>query len=375
MDVLSPETQPFLFGHDAEEKTLAELWARGTLAGSWLFCGPKGVGKATLAYRLARFVLAQSSQEKGLFGEEPAPLSMDMPVSHPVFRAVSLRAHPGLKVIERVLKDDELKSRQALIESGKALDPEAEKERKRFDEIRVSDIREAGDFLRRTSAAGGWRVMIIDSADEMNTNAANALLKSLEEPPSRTIIVLVSHSPGRLLPTIRSRCRRLTLKPLKKDVLAEFLMQNRPDRTEDEINALSLLADGSPGLALTLADGGGLELFRGILELFRRFPDFSIPALYDFAEKTLKDKEKMRLAQSLLLQWLVRTGISLSAGDAAEHILPEEGEIIRRIGEVLAPVDLMEISEEIRGIFQDIDLDQKQTFVNACLKIQKEGEK
>ncbi len=375
MDVISPETQPFLFGHDAEEKTLAELWARGTLAGSWLFCGPKGVGKATLAYRLARFVLAQSSEEKGLFAEEPAPFSMDMPVSHPVFRAVSLRTHPGLKVIERALKDEELKSRQALIESGKTLDPEVEKERKRFDEIRVSDIRDAGDFLRRTSAAGGWRIMIIDSADEMNTNAANALLKSLEEPPPRTVIVLVSHNPGRLLPTIRSRCRRLTLKPLKKDILAEFLMRNRPDRTEDEIKALSLLADGSPGLALTLADGGGLELFRGILELFRRFPDFSIPALYDFAEKTLKDKEKMKLAQSLLLQWLVRTGISLSAGDAIENILPEEGGIIRKIAEILTPVDLMDISEEIRGIFQDIDLDQKQAFVNACLKIQKGGEK
>ena len=368
----APEQQAKLFGHEEAEKNILDLWNKGTLAGSWLITGSKGVGKATFAYRVARFVLAQESDEKGLFGNE-TPSSLYLAEADHIFKAVALRTHPDLKVIERSLKEEEIKSRQALLEAGKTLDPETEKERKRFDEIRVSDIREAGDFLRRTSAVGGWRIVIIDSADEMNVNAANALLKSLEEPPNQTLLLLISHNPGRLLPTIRSRCRKIPLKPLKKDILENFLQENRPHLAPEEYHSTALLAEGSPGLGLSLIDEGGVALFKKLLELFYAFPAFEVPQLYEFAEKTLKDKEKMKMAQDMLLRWLNRLSIALSQAKEIEEIVPHEKMILQKFAAHLNPLELMDISDEIKGMFLDIDLDQKQAFVNACLKLQRKG--
>lgn len=368
-----PEEQTDLFGHDKAEKTLLELWNNKRLAGSWLFCGPKGIGKATLAYRLARFILAQPEKnEISLFGEEEKPTSLAIQEDDPVFKSVAQRAAPGLCVIECALKEDELKSRQALVDAGKPLDPETEKSRKRYDEIRITDIRDAENFLHLTAGANGWRVMIIDSADDMNANAANALLKSLEEPPPKTVIILISHQPGKLLPTIRSRCRKMQLKPLENNKLNDIVKTKTENVPEQELHTLTLLSEGSLGKALSLYEQDGVSIFKQMISLLSDFPKLSAPALYAFTEKTLKEKDVMKTAQALFIQWLSRVCIQSQTGEG-EEIFPSERPIMERLQNCIEPLRLMEITEEFQKAFADTDLDQKQVFVNAFLKLQREA--
>ena len=370
-DVKQPEEQSSLFGFDAAQNLLLDLWNRGTLAGAWLFCGPKGIGKATLAYRLARFVLAQPDDDGGLFGAPEPPKTLDVPESDPVFGSIAQRTNPGLKVVEFALKDDEVKDRQALIDAGKPLDPEVEKKRRRYDEIRVTDIRDAENFLHLTAGANGWRVMIIDAADDMNVNAENALLKSLEEPPAKTLIILISHVPGKLLPTIRSRCRKLLLKPLPDEMLTNILKSKINGLGDDELVALTRLARGSLGRALSLIDADGVKLFRQMLALFADFPLYSVARFYDLVEKTLKDKDALKLAQTLLLQWLTNVCVCGGKGENDAEIFAGEIALRERVQRHIPVLRLMELIDEIRRGFADIDLDQKQVFVNAFSKLQR----
>ena len=368
-----PEEQTELFGHDVAQKTLLDLWNSKRLAGSWLFCGPKGIGKATLAYRLARFVLAQPEKnEISLFGEEETPLSLDISEDNPVFKSVAQRTNPGLRVVECSLKDDEQKSRQALIDAGKSLDPETERDRKRFDEIRITDIRDAETFLHLTASANGWRVMIIDAAEDMNVNAANALLKSLEEPPPKTIIILISHQPGKLLPTIRSRCQKISLKPLENEDLENILATRLSNLADQELKTLAFLAEGSLGKAFSLYEQNGVSVFMQMLDCFSSFPEMKITALYDFAEKKLKEKNTLKMAQSLFLQWLGRVCIQSQTRRKTE-MFPGEIQIMTRLQTRIDPLRLMEITEELQRTFADTDLDQKQIFINAFLKLQREA--
>lgn len=370
-DVKQPEEQSSLFGFDAAQNLLLDLWNRGTLAGAWLFCGPKGIGKATLAYRLARFVLAQPDDDGGLFGAPEPPKTLDVPESDPVFGSIAQRTNPGLKVVEFALKDDEVKDRQTLIDAGKPLDPEVERKRRRYDEIRVTDIRDAENFLHLTAGANGWRVMIIDAADDMNVNAENALLKSLEEPPAKTLIILISHVPGKLLPTIRSRCRKLLLKPLSDEMLTNILKSKINGLGNDELVALTRLARGSLGRALSLIDADGVKLFRQMLALFADFPLYSVARLYDLVEKTLKDKDALKLAQTLLLQWLTNVCVCGGKGENDAEIFAGEIALRERVQRHIPVLRLMELIDEIRRGFADIDLDQKQVFVNAFSKLQR----
>jgi DNA polymerase-3 subunit delta' len=205
---------------------LAEAAAGGRLHHAWLISGPEGVGKATLALRFLRWLLAGRPAGR-------APLAV--PETHPVFRRIAAGAHPDLRVLA----------------------PEAgEKGVKRI--IRVEDARAVARFLSLTPAEGGWRGVLVDEAEAMNPEAQNALLKTLEEPPARAVLVLTSHAPDRLLPTIRSRCRRLDLFPLPETEVASLLERLLPGLPAPERARLAALADGAPGRALRLADGEGL---------------------------------------------------------------------------------------------------------------------
>lgn len=365
----SPEEQTELFGHETAEQLFLQAIENNTIDGSWLLCGPKGVGKATLAFRLARFLLSEEKQDGGLFGDKP--ISLSIPETDAIFKAVAQRSSPALKVIECALKPDELKARQKLLENGDTLDPEVEKARKRFSEIRIDDIREAEAFMHLTAGTGKKRVLIIDAADDMNVHAANALLKSLEEPPPETVILLLSHAPGKLLPTIRSRCRKIVLKPLQNNVLEDFLKSYCPNLTDAERHALALLAEGSAGKALTLADSGGIRLFVGLTDLFADFPRISVPKLYDTAEKLYKDKDRFQLLQDLFVQWLTRVCVLSQSGGNFDEIIPGEADAVRKICRFVPTLTLMDILSDITASFADIDLDRKQVFVNAVLKLQR----
>ena len=200
--VTPPRERLKLVGHGEAEQTLLSAFQSGRLPHAWLISGPRGIGKATLAYRFARFLLNGGS-EGGLFG---GPDDLSVPAESSVAHRVAAQAHPDLRVVERTANERTGKLRT---------------------EIVVDDVRDLSHFLRLTPSDGGWRIAIVDAADEMNRNAANALLKILEEPPDRAVLLVVSHAPGRLLPTIRSRCRKLVMKPLPLDqtdaLIGEFL--------------------------------------------------------------------------------------------------------------------------------------------------------
>jgi len=227
-----PRANPDLFGHAAAEAMLAGLLG-GRLHHAWLLTGPAGIGKATLAYRFARRLLAAS---------DPAVAALPglfLPPAHPVFRRVAAGTHADLHTVAR------------------AMDPKTKRLR---GEIVVDDVRAAAGLLRMTPAEGGWRVLIVDRVDEMNRNAANALLKLLEEPPPRAVLLLVCDAPGRVLPTLRSRCRRLTLAALGQEAMDAALRAWLSEETTQTRDRLAGLADGAPGRALMLADQEGLRL-------------------------------------------------------------------------------------------------------------------
>jgi len=273
-----PRTNPDLLGHEAAEQRLFEAWRSGRLPHAWLLTGPRGVGKATLAYRFARFVLAGGK-------ESPTASPLYLAPETPIFQRTAVGSHGDLLVIE---SDNE------------------EGRKRKLREISVKESRRIGPFLSMTAAEGGWRVVVIDSADEMNRAAGNAILKLLEEPPSKTLLLLVSHNPGRVLPTIRSRCRHLALRPLNEETMGRLLQSQQPDLEPDTRNALINLAEGSIGNALRLIAEGGLDLYEELLGFLNALPDLDIPALHDFAGRLSGPRagESWFVVTDLLSQWL-----------------------------------------------------------------------
>jgi DNA polymerase-3 subunit delta' len=226
--MLEPRANPSFRGHRVAIAALHHAATSGRLHHGWLISGQPGIGKATLAFRFARWLLAGGTS-----------MDLSLPESAPAFRRVAAGTHPDLFTVERRVnvKTEKLQS-----------------------EIVIATIQEACAFMRLTPAEGGWRVVVIDGAEDMNPNAANALLKVLEEPPARAILLLVSSAPGRLLPTIRSRCRALPMAHLPDDDITALLKDYAPELGADEHARLVGLAEGSIGTALTLAAEGGVAL-------------------------------------------------------------------------------------------------------------------
>jgi len=251
-----PRETPALYGHAEAERALLDSYRGGRMPHAWLIGGPRGIGKATLAYRLARFVLAHPDPAAP---EVQKATSLAVPEEHPVARRVANEAHGGLLALERRLNDKGRLSQDIL----------------------VDDVRRLVPYFGSTSGEGGWRTAIFDSIDELNRSGANAILKLLEEPPERTLLLLVSHAPGRALPTIRSRCRRLDLRPLAtKDVCLAVGRALGRSPTEPEIMAGAEAAEGSVARAIELLDGGALALREKTLGLLSQLPDPDPRALH-----------------------------------------------------------------------------------------------
>ena len=253
MPALEPRTNPNLFGHDAAEATLLDAIQGGRMHHAWLMIGPEGVGKATLAYRFARRLLAG----------RPIEPSLALPATHPVFRRVAAGSHADLMTVERGINEKTKRMRM---------------------QIPVEDIRKINGFMSLTPAEGGWRVVIVDGADEMNQASANALLKILEEPPGKAILLLTCAAPGRLPATIRSRCRRLRLNPLDDAAMARVMDDIAPGLGPDERGRLITLAEGSPGRALILAEEEGLKLAAVVDKLLADLPHLPLTRAHDVAD-------------------------------------------------------------------------------------------
>ncbi|MBI2584634.1 MAG: DNA polymerase III subunit delta' [Rhodospirillales bacterium] len=342
-----PRNNPALVGHQAAERALFDSLRSGRLAHAWLISGPEGIGKATLAYRFARFVLAGG-------GNGAAGDSLYLSPDHPVFRRVAAGGHSDLITAERVVTDD-----------GRLRG-----------EIVVPDIRAVVRFFKLTAGEGGWRVAIIDGADTMNPNAANALLKVLEEPPANSLLLLVAHNPGRLLPTIRSRCRKLALKPLAEEQVTALLAGYLPELASTDTAALAHLADGSPGRALALAAEGGLELYRDMSDILETLPDLDVQALHAFGTRFGRAgaEQAFRTAGDLIRWWLARTIVVAAGGpESGPRLAVGEAALIGRLARAAGLDRWLEVWEKINrllGRTETASLDRKQVVLNVFLAIE-----
>ena len=344
----SPRENPHFVGHDEAEQTLLQSYNSGRLPHAWLITGPSGIGKATLAFRFARFVLARAGGEGGLFAAAPSmPDSLAVDAGDPVFQRIAAAGHADLMCVERVP------------------DPKTGKMRT---EIIADQVRGIGKFFALTSAEGGWRVVVIDSGDEMNRHAANAVLKVLEEPPSKSLLLVVSHNPGRLLPTIRSRCRKLTLKPLAGGTVAELVSRYNPEAGDADL--LSRLGCGSIGRALSLAEEGGLALYNDLMGLLETLPELDAGALHGLGERAAKSDTAFHTLSDLLKEWLGRL-ILFAADGARESVDAGEAALMERLsGGGLEP--WLEVWDKVNRLLARADkLDRKQVVLNVFFTMER----
>ncbi|HEX8569194.1 MAG TPA: DNA polymerase III subunit delta' [Caulobacteraceae bacterium] len=291
-EALHPRDAFELQGAEAAEQAWLAAVGRGRLHHAWLLTGPEGLGKASFAYRAARRLLgARPDPSRGLLGAAP---------QDPVSRLVSSRSHPDLLVLEKAGEDGKPRRN-----------------------IPVEETRRLPEFFSKAPGMAEWRVAIIDAADDLNANSANAVLKTLEEPPERGVVLLVAHAPGRLLPTIRSRCRRLAFAPWPLEEVAHFL-RLRTNLAADEAARLAELSGGAPGRALALAEQGALEMDAAARELVRSLPDLDKGALMALTDRFRGGEGAARFALlTSLLAEHVRAAATVAAergGPAADRI-------------------------------------------------------
>ncbi|MBL6457803.1 DNA polymerase III subunit delta' [Belnapia sp. T6] len=262
-----PRANPDLVGHDDAARTLEEAAHSGRLHHAWLIAGPRGVGKATLAYRFARWLLA------GMPRSPAGTVPLFLPDSDPVFRRVAAGAHADLFTMAP--------------NTG---------ERGKKEVLRAEDARAALRFMAMTAAEGGWRAVVVEELERTEREVVpNILLKTLEEPPPRTVQLVVTNAPDRLLPTIRSRCRRLDLAPLPAPALEGLLGRWLPEMPGPERAGLAAIADGCPGRALLLAEGEGLALQGLVEEVLAGLPQLDPRRVQEIADRVTARRDAAAL--------------------------------------------------------------------------------
>jgi DNA polymerase-3 subunit delta' len=276
-----PRETASLYGHQDAEATLLEAYRGGQCPHAWLIGGPHGIGKATLAFRFARFVLAQPVPSAPSV-QSASSLAID--AEHPTARHIAAGTHGGLLVLERTPND------RGVLRT----------------EISVDDARATVSFFGSTSADGGWRVCIVDTVDELNTNSANALLKVLEEPPARSLFLLVSNAPARVLPTIQSRCRKLLLRPLGKGDVARAVADVTDANADDEaVKEAVGRAEGSVARALMLLGGDTLGLQHKTEAMLKALPQLDPKGLHGLGDSLAgNDRTALLAFADTLERWM-----------------------------------------------------------------------
>ena len=338
-----------LFGHEQVEASLRESVAEGRLHHGWLITGPQGIGKATLAYRFARHLLATPEERAASSGLAPGDDTT-------ATRQVRALSHPGLLVIRR---------------------PYNVKDKRFASSIPIDEVRRLRGFLAHAAGDGIWRTVIVDTADELNINAANALLKSLEEPPARTIFLLVSSEPGRLLPTIRSRCRTLALQPLDREALRRAVRQalaasdrgGEPDPSEWV--SLERLARGSVRRVLALQAAGGLELHARIDRLVGTLPAVDWSSVHALGDELVgaAAEQRFELFFELLLDTLARLTRAAATGDGYEG----EVDLARRLvgpARLATFADLWERVARAKADALALNLDRKALILETVRELE-----
>jgi DNA polymerase III subunit delta' len=317
----APRETTVLHGQGEAERGLLEAYRGRRFHHAWLIAGPAGIGKATLAYRMARFVLAHPDPRAT---EVQSATSLHVDANHPVTRRIAAQGHGDLLVLERTINEKTNKLRQ---------------------DIQVDDVRRTITFFGSTAGEGGWRVAIVDAVDDLNPAGANALLKILEEPPRRAVLLLVSHSAARVLPTIRSRCRLLTLRPLQASEVARAAAAAIEEGAETaDIEAAAAVADGSVQRALALLDGDALDLRSRITALLERLPAVDPRALHALGDRLYgTDPATLAAFVDTVNTWL---STRLASGELDRARLARVAEVWERINLSARDVDVFNLERK-----------------------------
>ncbi|KLN61292.1 hypothetical protein WH96_06460 [Kiloniella spongiae] len=349
-----PRLTQDLVGHTKAEETLLRGFNSGKLPHAWMLTGPKGIGKATLAYRFARFLMNQINEDEGnnLFGDSAPPTTLDIGIDNPVAKRIAASAHGDLVTLE-LSPDEKGKTRTT---------------------IPVDEVRKIVNFSHKTSIEGGWRIVIVDAVEEMNTNAANALLKVLEEPPEKTVLLLISHLPGQILQTIHSRCCHLPLVALEEDTVIALLKNKAPELSDDDAVQLAKLSEGSVGKALDLWKSGGLDLYREMISLLATLPNLDMVKLYAFADKLSgSDPLAFKTGMELYLWWLARLTKTAGQGVLPDMVIPEEQTLISALIERHGLAQWLGLWEKCSKNYARAtraNLDKKQVVVTTLTELQ-----
>ena len=331
-DILHPKYAKHLIGHQEIEALVLRQFNEKRLPHALLLTGKKGIGKATFAYRLARFLLAPHDTGISLFGDALSPESLYIAPEHPVFRKTITGSHPDLLVIEA-------------------------------EDIKIELARKIPEFLSLTPAESNWRVVIIDSAEAMNRNAANALLKILEEPSAQAVLLLVSHNPGALLPTIRSRCRMIKFPALKKEDFTTILSSAAPETTAVDYPKWATFSSCSPGIALELIQEKADILYQELLEIITAKDTVKMHVFTDrFARK---DAHKSWEVLKQLMLWLIARIVSVEVGSVSE-VFSGEIALLRSLHAGKPAFLWHELWEKTQEIFMQTEhlyLDRKQAII------------
>ena len=279
--VPAPRETTSLYGHREAEAMLLNAYRSGRIPHAWLVGGAQGTGKATLAYRLARFVLTHPDPTSSAVQNAE---TLEVESNHPVARQVAAGSHGGLLTLERTANE------KGVMRTV----------------ITVDESRETISFFGSTAAVAGWRVCIVDTVDELNANSANALLKVIEEPPERSLFLLISHAPARVLATIQSRCRKLILRPLAtEDVVRAASEASMRDPGEPVLREAAEGAEGSVARALMLLDGNALGLHHRTGALLDTLPHVDPRALHALGDALgLNDRVALRAFVDTVERWV-----------------------------------------------------------------------
>lgn len=271
-----------LIGHKQAQTEIAQAFAAGRMHHAWLMTGPEGIGKYRLALHIANHILSN--------GQNPID---HWQATNRVTKLIQAESHPDLFILRRAIDEKTGSQRQVIV---------------------VEDTLKVTSFLRKTATHGGWRIVIVDEAHALNRFSQNAILKILEEPPAHTVILMTATTPGILLPTIRSRCRLLSLAVLDQQTMRMILTRAMPDLLPDDMESLIALSDGSAGFALKIAQANALPLYRDMLDILNKLPKLDLTRLHKFADLLGRkaDVETYQVLTTLLLRHIRQQILSQS---------------------------------------------------------------
>ena len=347
---LKPENNPYLIGHEESESLIVNLYKKNKLNNTWLISGPSGMGKATLAYRMIRYIFAHDSLKTGSHNKDGhGPLYVDK--NNEIFLKVSSSSHHNLLVINGSAGEDE----NFLTEK-----------------IKIEEIRKVNNFLHMTSGQKGYRIVFVDNIDLMNKNAGNALLKIIEEPPKKSLIVLTTSFPSRILPTIRSRSRIIKIKPLNSNNFSKVMDLANTNVDDGLLHYLYEVTSGSPGKAIDIIKNDGIEIHKKIKELIFNLTEDNTLAIQEVINTTPKERfDKQYISIFQLLSFFLNKALKFKFSVQTKSLIKEDEEkfYVNLLKKFNVP-EILNIKEKIEELYAksiSLNLNKKQIILSSIL--------